>query len=157
MATKQQGSQPDVPRTRASHGEVQELLTRFARAFTTGDGKQAATMWTVPAVIVSADESMLVTSLEQVEKFFGGAQQQYNQRGVTDTRPEIQGADWISDRLVVVKVRWPHLDASGREIGAEASDYTLRRDAKGQLQICAVLMRGVEPDRRDPQRSRPTA
>jgi ketosteroid isomerase-like protein len=156
MATKQSIEQPPVPRTN-KHGEVQELLTRFARAFTTGDGKRVATMWAVPAVVISADETRLVTSRDEVEAFFGGAQQQYNERGVTDTRPEIQGEDWVGDGLVVVKVRWPHLDAAGREVGAEASDYTLRRDPAGQLQICAVLMRGVEAAPRDGQRSRPEA
>jgi len=41
---------------------------------------------------------------------------QYNAHGVVDTRPDIQDADWVADNLVVVKVRWPYLDAMGREM-----------------------------------------
>jgi hypothetical protein len=49
--------------------------------------------------------------------------------------------------VFVVEIRWPHLNAKGREVGAELSDYTLRRDDNGNLRIRSVLMRGVERGR----------
>ena len=44
-----------------------------------------------------------------------------------------------------MRVRWPYLDASGREIGAERFDYTLRRE-EGVLLIRSALIRGIEAD-----------
>jgi ketosteroid isomerase-like protein len=169
MATKQPTRQPQSqPRSRPqpqaqaqaqpareSRREVQEFLTRFAHAFTAGDGKQVASMWSVPAIVIDAERSIPITSHEQIAAFFDGSNKQYNERGITDTHPEIVAEDWIGDQLVMVRVRWPYLDASGREVGAEASDYTLRRDPMGRLLICAAVMRGVEPH--DPPRARPTA
>ncbi|HSR99088.1 MAG TPA: hypothetical protein VLM79_18665 [Kofleriaceae bacterium] len=128
----------------APHGEVQEVLTQVARSVTAGDGNAVAMLWEVPGMVVAADAVTPITSRAQLEAMFGAGKAQYNARGIFDTRADILGEDWIGDRLVVVKVRWPYLDANRREIGAEASDYTLRRDPSGRLRICAVLMRGVQ-------------
>ncbi|MGH9889668.1 MAG: hypothetical protein ACREBE_29330 [bacterium] len=128
----------------APRGEVSELLTQVARGITAGDGNAVAMLWEVPGVIIAADAVTPITSRAQLEAMFGAGKAQYNERGIFDTRPDILDEEWVGDRLVVVKVRWPYLDASGREIGAEASDYTLRRDPSGRLHICAILMRGVQ-------------
>jgi hypothetical protein len=129
------------------HGEVQDLLSQVARAVTSGDGNQIATLWEVPGIIVAGDAVTAISSRAQLEAMFGAAKAQYNQRGIFDTRADIVEEDWVGDRLVVAKVRWPYLDASGREVGGEASDYTLRRDPSGRLRICAVLMRGIPTHR----------
>lgn len=146
MAMKHQMIQSSWARVKpAPRSEVQELLNQVARAVTAGDGNQVATLWEVPGVIISADAVTPIASREQLEAMFSAARQEYNLRGIVDTRAEILDEDWIGERLVVVRVRWPYLDASGREVGAEASDYTLRRDPSGRLRICAVLMRGAKP------------
>jgi hypothetical protein len=127
--------------------EVQDLLSQVARGVTSGDGHAVAMLWEVPAVIISADGVTPVTSREQLASWFGGAKRDYNERGIVDTRADILDEDWIGDRLVVAGVRWPYIDANLREVGAEASDYTLRRQRDGRLRICSVLMRGVEAKR----------
>jgi hypothetical protein len=126
-----------------SDPEVQEYLDAFARSLTAGDGRTIATMWGLPALVIGADMVQAVSSPNEVEAFFSGAKEQYNTRGISDTRAEIFGLEWIGDRIVVVDVRWPYLDASGNEIGAEASTYTLRRDDSGKLKMHVALMRGV--------------
>ena len=146
MAEHQLHTQPRG--TRAAHeqrGEVQEFLNGFARALTAGDGKAIAELWGVPALVIGADAVRSVTTLEEVAAFFGGAKEQYTRRGIVDTRADIRDEEWIGDRIVIVKIRWPYLDASGQEIGAEASDYTLRRNDAGKLEIRGIVMRGVEP------------
>jgi hypothetical protein len=145
MAMKHQMIQTSWARVKpAPRGEVHDLLTQVARGVTSGDGNAVAMLWEVPGVILAADAVTPITSRAQLESMFSAGKAQYNERGIFDTRPDILEEDWVSDRLVVIKVRWPYLDASGREIGAEASDYTLRRDPSGRLRICAVLMRGVQ-------------
>jgi hypothetical protein len=148
MAIKHQMIQTSWARVKpAPRGEVQELLNQVARAVTAGDGNAVAMLWEVPGVIIAADAVTPITSRAQLEAMFGAGKAEYNARGIVDTRPDILEEDWVGDRLVVVKVRWPYLDASGRETGAEASDYTMRRDPSGRLRICAILMRGVQNGR----------
>lgn len=146
MTDHQLHSQPRGARAaRERHGEIQDLLNRLARGLTAGDGKAVAAEWGVPAIVIGADGVHAVSTRDEVAGFFTGAKQQYNDRGITDTRPEIRDEDWIGDGVVIVKVRWPYLDAQGKEVGAEASDYTLRRDDAGKLEVRCVIMRGVEP------------
>jgi hypothetical protein len=103
-----------------------------------------ATLWEAPAFVLGDGMSRVVATLEEVSGFFGGAKAQYNERGITDTRAELVRVDWPTKQIVLVEVHWPHLDASGREIGGERSTYTLRRDAEGALKIRAVVMHGEE-------------
>src|SRR5690348_17909229 len=44
-----------------------------------------------------------------VEQFFGGAKETYNELGITGTRAEITNLDWVGTDLVVATVRWPYL------------------------------------------------
>jgi hypothetical protein len=130
-------AQPGPPDT-----EVQDFLDRFAHAMTAGDGKAIARMWAVPALVLGDDLTQPVNTSEEAEEFFGGAKDLYNKRGITDTRPEIFGLAWITDRIALVDVRWPHLDQTGKEIGEEASSYVLRREDAGELKLQAAIMRG---------------
>jgi len=126
---------------------VQDFLDRMARAITAGEGRVVAAMWDVPALIVGDDEVRAVASRHQLEPFFSSTRDQYNERGITDTRAQIVRMIWLTDRIVQVDVRWPYLDAAGQEVGAEASQYTLRRDDADDLKLRVAVMRGVEPPR----------
>jgi hypothetical protein len=122
---------------------VEDFLDRLARALMSGDGSVIARMWNVPALVISDQEVLPVTSSEQVARFFGGAKQDYNARGVTGTRGEIESLSWVTDRIAIAEVRWPWLDDSGKEVGEEASTYTLRRDDHGNLRICTAVLHGA--------------
>jgi hypothetical protein len=122
--------------------EVQSFFEHLAVALTTGDGKAVSELWEVPALVLSDDQTAAVGALSEVERFFGGAKEQYLARGVSDTRPDIRRIDQASDRMLLVDVRWPQLDDAGHEVGDEASTYVLRRDDDGKLKIRAVAIRG---------------
>lgn len=122
---------------------VQDYLDAFGEALTRGDA--IAQMWAVPAFVLGAGMARPVSTREEVEEFFGGARAQYNARGVTDTRAEIVRLDLIHDGLVMVRVHWPWLDASGETVGGECSTYTLERDsADGDWRLRIVVMHGAE-------------
>jgi len=131
-------------KTKREDPEIKEFLDRFGRAVTSGDTRTIATMWGTPALVLSDSDTHAVASPEQVEQFFAGAKDQYNARGITDTRPDIVRFEWLTERIAIVDVRWPYLDAQGREHGDETSTYTLRRDGDG-LKLYAVVMRGERP------------
>ena len=120
---------------RGDQVEVQGLLDQMARALTSGDGRAAARLWETPALVLSDQGVHAVASTAEVEQFFGGAKDQYNQMGIVDTRPEIQHLSWPTQHIAIVEVRWPWLDASGNESGSETSTYTFRRDDGGQLKL----------------------
>jgi ketosteroid isomerase-like protein len=134
---KLQGS----PSDRAS---VQEYLDRFATAMTSGDTKTMAKLWGVPAFVVGPNMAKVVQSEDEVEEFFGGAKDMYNERGIMDTRAEIEDLDWIDEDLVIVTVRWPYLDQNEKEHGSERSSYTLFRGEDGSYKVRVVTMRGEQ-------------
>jgi hypothetical protein len=128
---------------KGGEARVQQLLDRFARALTAGDGEAVADLWETPAFVLGAGMARGVAARKEVVEFFSGAKEQYTSRGIDDTRAEIQRLDWVSDDLVIVDVRWPYLTATGKEIGEETSTYTLLGDDEGQLKIRSVVMRGA--------------
>lgn len=127
-----------------NRSEVQELLDRMARAITAGDGRTMAEIWETPALVLGDEQVMAVTSSQEVEQFFGGAKEQYNARGIVDTRAEIVSLTWPTDHIAIVEVRWPYLDAQGANRGEETSTYTLRRDDRGQLRLRVAVMHGAK-------------
>jgi hypothetical protein len=130
-------------RSDGDDASVQDFLDRFARAVTAGDERTIATMWETPALVLGDHEVRAVSSTDDVAAFFSGAKEQYNARGITDTRAEIIREEWVSERMVIVDVRWPYLDEHGNEVGEESSTYTLRRDDSGALKLRVALMRGA--------------
>jgi len=121
---------------------IQAFLDQFAMALTKGDARTVATMWQTPALVIGDADEHVVQSRDQVEQFFGGARQQYNARGISDTRADIQRLDWLTDRIALVEVRWPHLDAKRNEVGEETSTYLLKRNDSGELMLRVAVMHG---------------
>jgi hypothetical protein len=140
--TKLQGS----PSDRAS---VQEYLDRFATAMTSGDTKTMAKLWGVPAFVVGPNMAKVVQSEDEVEEFYSGAKDMYNERGIMDTRAEIEELDWIDEDLVIATVRWPYLDQNEKEHGSERSSYTLFRGEDGSYKVRVVTMRGEQREQRE--------
>jgi ketosteroid isomerase-like protein len=123
---------------------VQEYLNGFAEALTAGDGAAIAEMWETPAFVLGQDMARVVNAPEEVAEFFGGAREQYEEIGITDTRADIIRLDEITDHMVMVRVRWPYIDAEGREMGAETSTYTLVRQGTGEWKLRVAVMHGRE-------------
>lgn len=123
---------------------VMEFLRGFSEALTDGDTDAITAMWETPAMVIADEFVQGVESGEELAQLFAGAREHYNSIGVTDTHPEIIRLDEITDRLVVVRVRWPWIDDDGREVGAECSTYTLRRDDLGDWKIRLAIMHGAE-------------
>ena len=123
---------------------VRAMLERFARAITAGDGRAAAACWDVPSLVLSDTESRAVASAAEVEAFFGGAKAQYNAQGVADTRPEVECLEWHSVRLASVTVRWPYLDAEGKELGRSERSVYLVRVTGQEARICVAAMLGAQ-------------
>jgi hypothetical protein len=126
--------------------EVEELLKRFARALTSGRGRDIAAMWEIPALVVADDSVRALTSSDEVAAIFGAAKERYNERGVVDTHPDVLRIEWLTEQIVVTEVRWPHILADGEILTAETSTYTLRRDDSGTLRFRVAVMQGISDE-----------
>ena len=135
---------PPTTTTGFADQEVVEFLDEFARALTAGDTDSLVELWETPGLIVMADAVAPMNDEADVKKMFGGAKEMYAKYGIADTRADITQLQWIGDRIALVEVRFPWLDAQGAEVNGESSTYTLRRDDQGKLRMRGVLMHGVE-------------
>jgi ketosteroid isomerase-like protein len=141
MQTEHTSKEPG--RGRRLDAAVQDYLDRYAKALADGDGKAIAAMWETPALVVDDRGVIAVAKADEVDRFFSGAREQYNERGIVATRAEIQRLEWATDRIAQVDVRWSMLDESGRERGHEDTTYTLRKDDGGALRVRVAVMRGT--------------
>ena len=123
--------------------ELREFFDRYSKAVTAGDLPVLVAAWETPAFVLSDLGAHAVPSPDEIVKFFSGAKHQYNARGIVDTRADVVRAEWTSDRIVTVTVRWPLIDRNGRELGTETSTYMLRRDDGGTLRIRGAIMHGA--------------
>jgi hypothetical protein len=121
---------------------VREILDRLAGAVTAGDARAAGRLWGTPALVLGDNMAWGIGTRLEVEDFFAGAKQQYNARGIVDTRPDVLRLEWVTDRIAIVEVRWPYIDASGDEVGAESSTYIIRREDDGELLFRAAIPQG---------------
>jgi hypothetical protein len=121
---------------------VQAFLDQLARALTSGDTVRVGTMWCTPAFVIGDEMTKVVANREEIERFFGDAKSEYERQGITDTRAEIQGVQWLSDCIAIVSVRWPWMDASRSEVGSESSTYVLRKNEAGELKVCVSIAHG---------------
>jgi hypothetical protein len=133
----------ETSRTDTNRHEVQQFLDRFAKALTAGDVAAVVSLWQVPAYVMSDADIHPVGSQAEIGQFFAGAKQRYNEQGIVSTRAEISQLRWPTERIAIVEVRWPYLDAQGREVGEENSTYTLRRDDNEALRLCVTVMHGT--------------
>jgi hypothetical protein len=134
---------PKRPTEQREQASVQRYLDRFAEAMTSGDMRTMAKLWGVPAFVIGRTEARVVQSESEVEQFFKGSKDMYNERGITGTRAEIQHLDWVGKDLVVATVRWPYLNERDEELGEESSSYTLLRGEDGSYKLRSILMRGA--------------
>ena len=121
--------------------DVQEFLDRLAWALTSGNGKAAAGLWAIPAVMINDDAVHTVMDRSELERIFSDARRHYTERGIIDTHGEIQRVEWLTDRIALVDVRWPQFNSKGNESGEEWSTYTLRRDDHGMLRLHVAVTR----------------
>jgi hypothetical protein len=130
-----------TPKTKA--WELREFFERYAKAVKAADVPVLVAAWETPAFVLSDIGAHAVSSPDEIVKFFSGAKEHYNARGIVDTRADIIRYEWPSERMAIVTVRWPLIDSSTREIGYETSTYVLRRDVGGTLRVRSAVMHGA--------------
>ena len=142
MATNQASSPRAYATPSLADAEVERLLGDLGHAVTAGDGKGAAELWAIPAMVLGDQDVRAVSSREELARFFATAKEEYIAQGVTGTRPEVRNLTWLTRELALVEVRWPYLTEDRHEKGEVTSTYVLRRDGSGVLKIQVALLHG---------------
>jgi ketosteroid isomerase-like protein len=126
----------------ASAPEIERFLVAYAEAVSAGDGEAVAEMYELPALVLSDDGSIPVTSRDQVVEFFSAAPEQYREVGIVATRAEAVAIEQLSDELCTADVRWLGIDAEGRATNhRELATYLLRRRDDGSVRIQVAISR----------------
>ncbi len=133
-----------VRKPESLRAEVQEFLSGLARVLVGGDGDAVAMLWEAPAIVIGNDAVVGLDSPRRIAQMFSGARELDGGCGYAGMHPDLIDLERIGERLVIATVRWPHVDAAGREVAAEVSDFVLRRDDRGALKVRAMLKRERE-------------
>lgn len=112
-----------------------DFFLYFGAALSSGNLEIITKCWAVPSYILDERLTLSVSSTEDLEKIFTIKKKNYNERGISEVRPEILGVQWMTDQIVVANVKWLLLDKSGKKNGYETAFYTLKMDKNGKLKI----------------------
>lgn len=128
---------------RMERAELQTFFDDMVAALVRGDGKKVAELFDPPAYILGNEMARAVLTQDEIVGFFSGAKDEYQARGVLGTRAEIVRLDRITNRLVMVTLRFPWLAKDGAEVGEERSSYIVQRAVDGHIKIRVAIMRGT--------------
>jgi hypothetical protein len=125
--------------------QIREFLGRLGRAVSSGDLGEITSCWAVPGIVVSDKGAIVIENKAQIEGFFAQAINWYRSQGIFSTKPVLERAEALSEKLTSVDVRWPGFDESGIERQSERSHYVLQLERDGLLRIRVALSRTTEP------------
>ena len=128
---------------KANCGErtIERFLSHYAEALTTGNLAAVTGSWEMPAIVLSDEEVLHISTPEEIERFFAGAIEWYRSEDMVSARPELEHLEPISDRLVSLDVRWSTVDGSGAEDAAERCRYIVRVGDDGVPRIRVALIK----------------
>jgi hypothetical protein len=126
----------------AETGAAQTLSAFFetyARALSAGDLDGIAACYTTPGLVLGDDNSLPISTLDEVRGAFAGAAEAYRARGLVTARPRLDRVQPLTARLVEADVRWEYLDPAGAAVPGAAYRYLLRLGAAGEPRIQVVI------------------
>ena len=140
MPTVKSASQP-ISGDAAKASRIGAVFDRLGQGLSAGELKDLTSCWALPALVLSDQGAVSVTSRDQVEKFLQEAIKAYRAQGLVSTRPQLERVESLSDQLAAVEVRWPTFDNTGTERASERSYYIMQFGPDGQPRIRVTLNR----------------
>ncbi len=119
--------------------KILDFLERYGKAISNSNLTGITDSWAVPALVLSDQGAIAVTSPREIEDFFAHGIEYYRAQGLLSTMPELERVEILSETLVSVDARWPAYDSSGEEKASERSHYVLQLGGDGQLHIRVAL------------------
>lgn len=135
---------------------LQSFLERLSSALTAGDAETAASCFEYPTVMVMSDPkygpNQVLQDAEAASRILERAPEMYHERGIHDTFPEVEDVQRVAAGLLLVRARFPYIDADGNDMGdGETSLYVVRETgqaggAGGGYAIAAAVTLGADSD-----------
>jgi hypothetical protein len=115
------------------------FFAAYGRALSAGDLDGIAACYTTPGLVLGDENSLPISSLDEVRRAFTGAAEAYRARGLVTARPQLGRVESLTPRLVAADVRWEYLDPAGAAEPGAAYRYLLRLDDAGEPRIQVVI------------------
>lgn len=123
----------------ASDDTISAYLTRYADSLTAFDAETAAGLWSTPGMIVNDRSSGVLDSREAMVIGLRQSYPIYQRLGLASVGFELLERRDLSERLVLVRVRWLFFDAGGAQLTDTDSYYLLRDEEEAGLQACVCV------------------
>jgi hypothetical protein len=123
-----------------SSEELEAHLRAYQEALGSYDAKRTAELWGVPGTIIS---DAFVGSLDSREAMAAGLEQSYpiyQRLGLDHVEHQTLHRVDLTDRLLLVHVRWLFYDAAGELLTDGHYEYLLRHDDDGLRTYVAVAI-----------------
>lgn len=118
---------------------IEQYLARYAASLTEFDAEAAVELWSTPGMIADDRVSGVLDTREEMVAGLKQSYPLYRELGLASVGHELLDANELSDRLVLVKVRWLFRDAEGELLTDATSYYLLRDDDTAGLQACVCV------------------
>lgn len=128
-----------------SDDTISRYLTRYADSLTALDAETAASLWSTPGTIVNDRSSGVLESRDAMIDGLRHSYPIYQRLGLASVGFELLERRDISDRLVLVRVRWLFFDAGGVQLTDTDSYYLLRDEDEAGLQARPTRRRSSRP------------
>lgn len=118
---------------------VDEYLGRYAASLSDFDAEAAVELWSTPGMIADDRVSGVLDTREEMVMGLKQSYPLYRELGLASVGHELLEANDLSERLVLVKVRWLFRDAEGELLTDATSYYLLRDEDEAGLQACVCI------------------
>lgn len=118
---------------------IEQYLARYAASLTEFDAEAAVELWSTPGMIADDRVSGVLDTREEMITGLKQSYPLYRELGLASVGHELLDANELSDRLVLVKVRWLFRGTEGELLTDANSYYLLRDDDAAGLQACVCV------------------
>jgi hypothetical protein len=132
-----------IRRMTMNEDQIKRFLERYGQAISAANLMEIASCWEVPALVLSDQGAIGVSDAAEIERFFAQTQESYRSQGLVATKPKLERAENLGEKLASVDVWWSTLDAAGVERASERSHYILRLGDDGAPRIRVALTRSA--------------
>lgn len=118
---------------------IDGYLDRYAASLSDFDAEAAVTLWSTPGMIADDRVSGVLDTREEMIAGLKQSYPLYRELGLASVSHELLDTNPLSERLVLVKVRWLFRDAAGELLTDANSYYLLRDEDDAGLQACVCV------------------
>jgi hypothetical protein len=119
--------------------EIEEFLTAYGSTLAHYDAEGTANHWGTPGTILADAFVGTLDSRAQMAEGLAQGYPLYRRLGLAGVRHTRGETEWLTDRIVRIRVRW-HFLAEDDELLTDGDyEYLLRRDDDGQLRAYVAV------------------